>query len=92
MSYESQTKLSQGIDTPTLKIVWTLYIAFDPVDYSSADLDVSMAHPLSSDSMKGAAAESGNAAKKRGDRRRNKNTIRKYLNLAQGRHLFCWSS
>ena len=40
-------------------------VAFDPVDYSSADLDVSMAHPLSGDSMKGAAAESGYAAKKR---------------------------
>ena len=34
------------------------------VAYSSANLDVSMAHPLSSDSIKGAAAESGYAAKK----------------------------
>ena len=40
-------------------------VASDPVDYSSADLDVSMTHPLSGDSMKRAAAESGYAAKKR---------------------------
>ena len=40
-------------------------VAFDPVDYSSADLDVSMAHPSSGDFVKGGAAVSGYAAKKR---------------------------
>ena len=65
MSYKSQTKLSQGIDIPINSENRLDIVAFDPVDYSSVDLDVSMAHPLSSDSVKGAAAESGYAAKKR---------------------------
>ena len=40
-------------------------VAFDCSDYSSVDLDVSMAHLLSGDAVKGAAVESGYAAKKR---------------------------
>ena len=43
-------------------------VAFDCSDYSSVDLDVSMAHPLSGDAVKGAAVESGYAAKKRGQK------------------------
>ena len=44
-----------------------------------------MAHPLSADSMKG-VAESGYEAKKR-ELKKDRNIVRKYLNLAQGRHL-----
>ena len=62
-------------------------MAFDPVDYSSADLDVSMAHPLSGDSMKGAAAESGYAAKKREMKKEQKYNQQ----VSQGCHLFRWS-
>ena len=64
-----ETKLSQETDTLTRRIIEILLI-LTPI-YSSEDLDVSMAHPLSANAVKGAAVESGYAAreKERGQER-----------------------
>ena len=40
-------------------------VAFDSSDYSSMELDISVAHPCSCDALKGAATKSGYDAEKR---------------------------